>query len=329
MPMLASASSKTEERAETFLREFAHDVRTGLQKPSQKELHSKYLYDELGTALFQAITVLPEYGLTRADTRLLRNYSSEIVRAIRAPARVAELGSGNGTKTRHILRALLPLQSFVAYYPIDLSGAALAGCESELSDVAEVHPVLDSYLDGLLQAVGARQPGESLLVLFLGSTIGNFERRCAEAFLQDLRRPLLRGDAVLIGADLVKSKDRMLLAYDDPTGVTAAFDLNLLGRINRELGGNFDMRRFEHVAIYNESERRIEMHLRSAADQTVEIPGAGCIVQIRRGETIWTESSHKYSTDELPSLALKTGFRVCNQWIDEEWPFAESLWVAE
>ena len=328
MSIPAFALPRIEDRSGAALREFAADVRAGLTKPVQKELHSKYLYDELGSALFDAITLLPEYGLARADVRLLRAYAPEIAAAIPSPVRVVELGSGNGTKTRHILQAVRRLEPSVFYHPVDVSAAALARCERELADVACVLPSMRSYLDGVADAVRYRQPGETLLVLFLGSTIGNFERPCGEAFLKDLRRRLLAGDALLVGADLVKSRRRMLLAYDDPTGVTAAFNLNLLGRVNRELGANFNLRAFEHVAIYSDPERRIEMHLRSITDQTVSIPGADCTINFTAGETVWTESSHKYSVTELPAMAESTGFRVHQQWIDQEWPFVESLWIA-
>jgi len=298
-------------------------VRAGLTKP-QKELHSKYLYDELGSSLFQAITHLPEYGVSRADARLLEAHAKDIARSISQPVSVIELGSGTGEKTWHILREMTGAR----YFPIDVSADALARCEHDLAEVAEVYPLQQLYLDGMASAVAHRRSRETLLVLFLGSTIGNFERSCAIEFLRDLRRCLQRGDALLLGADLIKDRDRMLLAYDDPTGVTAAFNLNLLGRINRELGGHFDLRQFEHQARWNERERRIEMHLRSRVDQTVSIEAAGLGVSFRSGETIWTESSHKFHPAEMYDLAAETGFRVETQWVDAEWPFAESLWTA-
>ena len=295
----------------------------GLAK-SQKELHSKYLYDELGSSLFEAITHLPEYGLTRADERLLRRHADDIANLLPSPVAVIELGSGVGQKTRHLLEAIgNPLR----YYPIDVSADALARCERDLSDIAEVHPLVQSYLDGMARATAERRPGESFLVMFLGSTIGNFERKCALEFLRDLRRALLPGDMLLIGADLVKDRDRMLVAYDDPTGVTGAFNLNLLGRINRELGGDFQLRAFEHEARWNEEQHRIEMHLRSRFDQTAVIAEADLTVTFQAGETIWTESSHKFQLSELNAMAEEAGFRVEDQWIDPDWPFAENLWA--
>ncbi|MBZ5606844.1 MAG: L-histidine N(alpha)-methyltransferase [Acidobacteriia bacterium] len=318
--------SKTKLSAES-LAEFACDVRAGLRKP-QKELHSKYLYDELGSALFEAITHLPEYGLTRADERLLCAHAAEIADLAGAPVSVIELGSGMGRKTRSILSALRPSNRELRYFPIDVSAEALARCERELADVADVHPRRQSYLDGLAGAAAERRPGEALLLLFLGSTIGNFERPCALEFLRDLRRWLKAGDALLVGADLVKDLGRMLVAYDDPTGVTAGFNLNLLGRINRELGANFELRNFEHLACWSERERRIEMHLRARSDQRVFIAACGLEVRFRAGETIWTESSHKFVPAEMFAMAAESGFQVEAQWVDQEWPFVESYWTA-
>ncbi len=319
-----SADFSAKQSDDAGVREFASDVRAGLAKP-QKELHSKYLYDELGSSLFEAITHLPEYGLTRADERLLRRYSREIAELLPARIAVIELGSGVGQKTRHLLQAIS--NASVRYYPIDVSADALARCERDLSDLAEVFPLVQSYLDGMARATAQRQPGESFLVLFLGSTIGNFERKCAVTFLRDLHRALLPGDLLLLGADLIKEPARMIIAYDDPTGVTGAFNLNLLGRINRELGADFQLRGFEHQALWNEAQRRIEMHLRSRLDQTAYIAEADLAVSFRAGETIWTESSHKFHLDELDSMAAQTGFQVSGRWVDPDWPFAENLWT--
>lgn len=325
--MPRSGLSRTERALDPERAEFASDVRAGLTKPLQKELPSKYLYDELGTALFEAITHLPEYGLTRADTRLLRAHARDVAEMFDAPPMVAEFGSGTGQKSRIILEAMRS-RGAIRFYPIDISGDALAACAQELVDVAEVLPVTAHYLDGLARVTTQRREGETLLVLFLGSTIGNFERPCARQFLSELRDRLQPGDAFLLGADLVKPAAQLVLAYDDPAGVTAAFDLNLLGRINRELDGGFDLRAFEHKARYNERERRIEMHLRSIVDQTVTIILADIAVRFAKDETIWTESSHKFERAELDAMASEAGFSVRATWVDAEWPFAETMWIA-
>ena len=303
-------------------RQFADEVRAGLSRP-QKELPSKYLYDELGTSLFEAITHLPEYGLTRADNRLLAAHAREIV-AFGGPLAISELGSGTGEKSRVILEAA---SGRPRYYPIDLSEEALAICQAELRGIADVTPVHATYIEGLSRVADARAD-ETLLVLFLGSTIGNFDRRCAAEFLSEVRDRMRPGDGFLLGADLVKPIDQLLQAYDDPAGVTAAFNRNILGRINRELGGDFDLRAFEHEARYDEREHRIEMHLRSTRPQTVSISTAGCTAHFAEGETIWTESSHKFQVADLEEMARTAGFRVRATWIDDEWPFAETLWMA-
>jgi dimethylhistidine N-methyltransferase len=313
-----------------FLSEFAADVREGLLRSSQKELPSKYLYDEVGSALFEVISALPEYGLTRADQRLLRENAGRIVARLTSPILVAELGSGSGKKTRYLLEGLDRRQK-TRYCPIEISHSALTMCERELGDIEHISIVgfEREYLDGLHEVANHRRPGEQLLVLFLGSTIGNFDRPADTKFLRAVRHILQPGDALLLGTDLIKPTPQMLDAYDDSLGVTAAFNLNLLARINRELGGNFVMARFEHEARFNPETRSIEMHLRSIRRQNVTIPRAGLTVSFREGETIWTESSHKYSRPELLQLAMAASFRCEQQWVDEEWPFAETLLVAE
>jgi dimethylhistidine N-methyltransferase len=309
---------------------FAAEVRSGLLCHGQKELPSKYLYDEVGSALFEVISALPEYGLTRADQRLLRNHAGEMVARISSPALVAELGSGSGKKTRYLLEALDNRQQ-TRYCPIEISHTALTMCARELGDIDHISIVgfEREYLDGLEEVADRRCDGEQLLVLFLGSTIGNFDRPADVKFLRAVRRALQPGDALLLGTDLIKPIPQMLDAYDDSLGVTAAFNLNLLARINRELGANFVLSQFEHEARFNPETRSIEMHLRSARNQSVNISRAGFSVTFGEGETIWTESSHKYSRPELLQLAMAASFRCEAQWVDEEWPFAESLLVAE
>ena len=311
--------------------EFANDVRAGLTRKGQKELPSKYLYDNVGSALFEVISHLPEYGLTRADERLMRRHASEIVdRLAGGPVAVAELGSGSGKKTRWLLEAFCRRQR-TFYYPVEISHSALMMCERELSDIDAISIVgfEREYLDGLLQAAAYRKPGHRLFVLFLGSTIGNFDRPAGAKFLTEVRRILEPGDAMLLGTDLEKSSAQLLRAYDDELGVTAAFNLNLLARVNRELGADFDLRQFVHVAKLNHEARSVEMHLQSKRRQMVTIPAAEVEVEFLEGETIWTESCHKYSAAEVVETARRAGFRCETQWIDEEWPFAESLLIAE
>lgn len=310
--------------------EFAADVRAGLTKSGQRELPSKYLYDEVGSALFETICVLPEYGLTRADARLLERNAKAIVDQLRSPVLVAELGSGSGKKTRWILEALSQRQR-TYYFPIEISPSALQACEKELGriDLVSIVGYEQPYLEGLRAVAEGRKDGEQLLVLFLGSTIGNFDRDAGEGFLRNVRQILQEGDALLLSTDLEKNVEEQILAYDDPAGVTAAFNLNLLGRINRELCADFDLSCFRHETRWNAVERRIEMHLQSTCRRPVEIPAAGLRITFDEGETIWTESSHKYQEGEAAEMGKRTGFRCDGQWADTEWPFAQNLLIAE
>ena len=311
------------------IEEFEADVRVGLTKPGQKELYSKYFYDALGTALFEAITLLPEYGLTRADLRLLKNHARQLPEHVSNVSVVAELGSGSGEKAHHVLPHLARSNGLL-YCPIDLSSAALVRCQRDLADIPhlKIVPIEDSYIDGLAAAAKLRRPGTAIMVLFLGSSIGNFEPAVAEGFLGILRQNLKRGDVLLLSTDLVKDLGRMLAAYDDELGVTAAFNLNLLARINRELGADFDLSCFRHEVRYHEREQRIEMHLRSTIDQAVTI-NQNFTVTLEKGESIWTESSYKFRTEQVRSMLENAGFACEVQWVDTQWPFAQNVFRAE
>jgi dimethylhistidine N-methyltransferase len=306
---------------------FAEDVRNGLSRAGQKQLPSKYLYDDIGSALFEVITKLPEYRLTHAEERILSRHSKEIAEHLTSHGMVVELGSGSGRKTRQILESLAHHKS-MTYCPIEISSAALVSCERELDDLAHVSILgfETEYLDGLSKAVARRKPGDAVVVLFLGSSIGNFDRGPAEEFLRKIRQTIEPGDTLLLGTDLEKPLAQLIPAYDDSLGVTEAFNRNLLARINRELGGDFDLSRFEHVALYNARERRIEMHLRSTETQTVTVDETE--FRLCCDETIWTESCHKYARNEPPEMARRTGFECIAQWVDTEWPFADNLFVA-
>jgi dimethylhistidine N-methyltransferase len=309
--------------------EFAADVRAGLGRAGQKELPAKYFYDAVGSALFDAISHLPEYGLTRADERLLRRNAEHIVERLPLPVDVVELGPGSGRKTRWLLRVLVKRQP-TTYFPIEISRAALAACRRRFARMRSLEVVgyQREFLDGVREVAATRRAGRRLLVLFLGSTIGNFDRESANEFLREMRECLAPGDTILLGTDLEKPVDRLIEAYDDSQGVTAAFNRNVLARANRELGADFDVAAFEHVALYNEAERRIEMHLRASRAMTVRIPAAGLNLRLREGETIWTESSYKYAVDEPCRMALDAGFRSVGRWVDEKWHFSENLWMA-
>jgi L-histidine N-alpha-methyltransferase len=327
---MSKTSLQTQIPRSSQIHQFAQEVSAGLTRPGQKELPSKYLYDPVGSALFEVICELPEYGLTRSEERLLQLHAREIVDQLPRPVVVAELGSGTGRKTRLLLEALSRWQS-TWYHPIELSPSALAVLRRELNDINSISIVgfEREYLDGLREVAARRAPGEHLLVLFLGSNIGNFDGAAGPDFLRDLRQILLPGDSLLLGTDMLKPVQTLIDAYDDSIGVTAAFNLNLLARINRELGADFNLQQFAHQAIFNKATHSIEMHLRSRVRQKVAIPEASIAVQFEKDETIWTESSHKYSQDELVSLAHHSAFHRQAQWMDQSWGFAENLWIAK
>ncbi|HEY3839203.1 MAG TPA: L-histidine N(alpha)-methyltransferase [Bryobacteraceae bacterium] len=312
--------------------QFAADVLAGLMGNGRKTLPSRYLYDEIGSTLFEVLTLLPEYGLTRADSRLLALNAPCILAELPRDLWVVELGSGSGTKTRHILEAAVDRQKSgtVRYFPIDISPAALHQCRRALETISgvEIRTLEATYLQGLGEAVERRSPGQAILLLFLGSTIGNFSPSEAREFLRQIRLALQPGDALLLGTDLVKPRKQLLEAYDDPIGATAAFNLNLLARINRELGGEFDLRSFRHRARWDEKRARIEMHLESRIEQQVRIADLDRAIEFRRRETIWTESSHKFRPEQIVTMAERAHFECRRQWIDADWPFAENLLIA-
>src|ERR1700734_2050563 len=281
-----AANNATYQFPSGFASGFAADVRAGLTR-KQKELPSKYLYDDVGSALFEVISHLPEYGLTRADERLQQRHAGEIVARLDAPVAVAELGSGSGKKTRWILEALSHWQR-TFYYPVEISRSALVMCERELSDIDSISIVgfEREYLDGLLEVAAHRQRNQHLFVMFLGSTIGNFDRDAGVKFMAEVRRILAPGDSLLLGTDLEKPNAQLIKAYDDEIGVTAAFNLNLLARINRELDADFDLSQFKHLAKINSDARSVEMHLQSQKRQTVRIPAADLRIEFEEGETI-------------------------------------------
>lgn len=316
--------------ATNTISEFAADVREGLTQNDQKEIPSKYLYDDLGSKLFEAIMLVPEYGLTNADERLLKKYAGAIADRLPDNTVVTELGCGSGKKTRWLLEELARRQP-TTFFPIDISSAAIEQCQWGLEFISglETQGITGSYLPGLQEATRRRPQGAPLLVLFLGSTLGNFKPEEAGDFLAEVRSLLEPDDRFFLSTDLIKPAGQLLAAYDDPLGVTSAFNLNLLTRMNCELGANFDLSQFGHLALFNHDKKRIEMHILSLSDQTVTIPEADLTVDFRKDETIWTESSHKFIAEDVAALGEEHGFRCDTQWVDEEWPFAQTLFVAE
>jgi len=326
MPIPTSAQTPPITEA---VRDFAGDVRRDLAL-APKQLQSKYLYNALGSSLFEAITHLPWYRITRAEARLLGRFAPEMVGPLAEPITLVELGSGSGEKVAMLAEALRNRRHRVLVHLIDISPDALELSQRTLGrfDYVSVMGHRATYEEGLRHAARDRPEKGALLVVFLGSNIGNFDPPAALEFLREIRRALRPGDALLLGADLVKPEKELLLAYDDPLGVTAAFNKNLLARINTELLADFDLSAFDHRAIWNAQERRIEMHLVSRVEQTVRIPRADCTVSFAAGEGIWTESSHKYRADEIVAAVEETGFHCHEQWIEPDARFALSLFAA-
>ena len=308
---------------------FAEDVRRGLSS-SPKRLLPKYFYDELGSQLFDAICLLPEYYLTRAENEIIERYAGEIVDSVTGEKTLLEMGSGSASKTRLIIEALLKKQSSLVFMPVDISASAL---ESSSRILLQSFPRLKieayaaEYFDAL-EVLSERQPRGRTLALFLGSNISNFGRDEAPKFLRALRRVLKTGDALLLGADLKKDRSVLEPAYDDALGLTAAFNLNLLARVNRELDGDFNLRAFKHHAFYNEEIGRVEIYIESIAPQTVTIAGLDLEIHFDAGERIHTENSYKYDLPGLAQLAADTGYTCSRTWLDSQQRFSSNLLLA-
>jgi dimethylhistidine N-methyltransferase len=306
--------------------QFASDVQYYLAL-QPRQLPSRYFYDALGSALFEAICQLPWYRITRAELGLLTAHGREIFSRVPRLSTLVELGPGSGEKLTTLVDAGRVAATHLRLHLIDVSPTALGVAARALAalDHVEIHLHEASYEVGLAE-VTARPAAEGrTLTLFLGSNIGNFDRPGADAFLHGIRAALRPGDALLLGADLVKPDRSLLLAYDDPLGVTAAFNRNLLVRINRELGGTFDIEQFAHRAVWNAAESRVEMHLVSRRRQEVRVAAADLAFTMEEGESIWTESSYKYKPEEIAEALKAAGFRLANQWIDRTDGFALTL----
>ncbi len=316
-----------------ILATFASDVRRDLRL-TPKQLQSKYLYDALGSSLFEAICRLPWYRITRAEQRLLERHAADVIHVL-CPTRSAvpqlvELGCGSGEKLVILAEALQAVGGRGRVHLIDISPQALEQSERTLGRLRHFSVVghRETYEVGLRRAAAARDGAHPMLVLLLGSNIGNFDTPAALEFLRRIRDALAPGDFLLLGADLVKPERELLLAYDDPLGVTAAFNRNLLVRINRELDATFEIGAFAHRAVWNAPAQRVEMHLESLREQTVVIRRADLRVPFGAGERIWTESSYKYDPAQIGEMGLAVDFAVAEQWVDEQARFALTLLAA-
>ena len=304
----------------------ARDVADGLAQ-DPKRIPSRYLYDTLGSQLFDAICELPWYTITRGERRLLGQHREAILSGLGEEPTLIELGAGNGEKLTLLLqsRAFQPGRMLV--HLVDISPAALSASSRILEGRSGVEVVTHetTYQRGLRAARAETSGDVPAMVVFLGSNIGNMGPPEADQFLCDIRGGCRPGDRFLLGADLIKPERDLLLAYDDPLGVTAAFNKNLLVRLNRELDADFDVDAFDHHVVWNAPASRVESYLVSRLDQEVCVRDAGCCIRLTAGEAIWTESSHKYEANGIVAMGIRAGFALRQQWIEPDARFALTL----
>jgi L-histidine N-alpha-methyltransferase len=310
----------------SHLTALASEVLSGLTS-EPKTLSPWLFYDEAGSALFERITELPEYYLTRTERGIFAACADDIVRTAAAGERLAviELGAGTASKTGLLLSATTQMQGSADYFAIDVSESALIAAKRHLEQEIpnlHVHLRVADYTEGLgqIDVLGSRK-----LVLYIGSSIGNFEPAQAVDLLRGVREQLAPGDQILIGADQIKDSGLLLAAYNDAAGVTAAFNRNVLVRINRELGADFDLKAFTHEARWNNELARIEMHLRSEREQVVEIAALGVQIRFAGGETIHTENSYKFDADRAHQVLSEAGLTLERTWTDAAGWFAVYL----
>jgi L-histidine N-alpha-methyltransferase len=313
--------------------EFANDVAMCLASKS-KYLSPKYLYDKIGSQLFEQICNQPEYYLTRTEVSILNKHAPAISKLVGNNIQIIELGSGSSSKTAILLSYLSSQKKRIYYFPIDISNSILTESARRLKSQFPNASIIGSRSDyniGIDRAVTECMYAEKTrkknnnnnspytkLVLFLGSSIGNFELKEARSLLRSIRQKLDTNDFLLIGFDLQKGESVLNAAYNDKAGITAKFNLNLLARINRELGGNFELGKFEHCAFYNREQHRIEMHLVSKTDQQLYIGALGKTFFLKKDESIRTENSYKYSLSQIASLAEGCGFRIEKNFTDKK-----------
>jgi len=293
-------------------------------------LMPKYFYDDVGSALFDTITRLPEYYLTRIERDLLATYGAEIVAAFAGPLELIELGSGSAAKTRLIIDAILEGQDALTFHPVDISPDALVESSHALVAAHErlaVRAYAGDYFTVLRERRIATR--DRVLALFLGSNVGNFEPAPARELFGLLGAQLAPGDGFVVGYDLKKDRSVLELAYDDPAGVTAAFNKNLLARINRELGGDFDLRAFSFRARYDERDGVVRSYLRAERALTVHVPGAGIEVPFEAGESIHTESSYKFAPEDMAALLAPCGFSAARTYTDAAGRYALGLFIRD
>jgi L-histidine Nalpha-methyltransferase len=306
--------------------EFGKDILIGLSNIFQKSTPSKYLYDDIGSELFERITLQPEYYPTRTEIEILDTYAFKMVNDIQKEIVLIELGSGSSKKTKYLFHEILKKQNQLYYFPIDISfnflTSVVSNLENSLTNVI-VKGIPYEYIDGINHCNNILFENDieikniSRLIIFLGSSIGNFEVDDARNFLKDIRLHITNDDLLLVGFDLIKDPSSLEYAYNDTKGITSKFNLNLLNRINKELGGNFKIENFSHKAFYNQNKTRIEMHIVSDQDQQVFISSLNKKINFKKNETIRTENSYKYTPEDIDRLIKRAGFSIEKEFFDK------------
>ncbi len=303
---------------------FAEEISSSLTNNS-KFINPKFFYDKKGSELFEKICALPEYYPTRTEISILKNLQKELSSYLDDTFRLVELGSGASVKTRLILDVFTKLQSKTEYFPIDISEILTESSELLLRDYDGLHitGIIDSY-EGGLEFLKTYDDKKNLII-FLGSSFGNFTPKDGYEFLQKINSTMKDDDLFLIGLDLVKDKEILESAYDDSQGVTAKFNLNVLSRINDELDADFELNNFAHHAIYNDKEQRIEMYLQSLVNQSVIVSKSNLSLNLMKNELIHTEHSHKYRLSQIEDILTKSGFDIKHMWLDDKRHFSLTL----
>ncbi|MBI5146876.1 MAG: L-histidine N(alpha)-methyltransferase [Thaumarchaeota archaeon] len=300
--------------------DFATEISYGLTR-KKKFIPSKYFYDANGSRLFEEICDLDEYYLTKKELEILSTIKDEMPKYFSQHSSVVELGSGSSIKTRHLFELLLENHSHVKYYPIDISDIVQESSERLQDEFTNLHitGIIDHYEAGLKLL---KNLDDKKIIVFFGSSFGNFDHAAGLEFLNSIKYCMKKDDLFLLGIDLVKDTKILEKAYDDSKGVTKNFNLNLLKRINAELRGNFDLKKFEHRAFFNARESRIEMHLESKVQQQVYLENVDLQIKLEKGEMIRTEYSHKYTLHQIRQIASKSGFKISKIWQDKQKYFA-------
>ncbi len=303
---------------------FAEEVYSSLSRNS-KFIHPKFFYDKKGSELFEQICSLPEYYPARTEESILRKLQPQLPEFLEDEYRLVELGSGSAVKTRLLLDVFSKLRSNIEYFPIDISEILAESSEQLLNDYKNltITGIIDTY-EGGLEFLKTYDDKKNLIV-FLGSSFGNFSPIDGYRFLETVYSTMKSGDLFLIGLDLVKDSHILESAYDDSQGITAQFNLNVLSRINDELDADFDLDNFAHHSLYNENDQRIEMYLRSLAEQSVVISKSNLVLKLKQGELIHTEYSHKYGLSQIHDLLDDVGFELRHTWLDEKKHFSVTL----